>query len=260
MMDGVIEVAVAGVFALEVNNSFAKILLRRKKTARKYAEVARRWQNFRQIQMIYSCRYFLKSPRTVWSQERHRNWFIHTLLYRDDLYWMERFKMEKRTFKYICDELRESLAPRPNPLTKRASISVEEQVAICVYYMGSCGELRTIEDVFGYAKPTILKCVRRVANAIIEILLPVWIRMPTPDECVHQAELFEARTGLPQIIGAIDGSHIPITAPKVGYSDYINRKGWPSLNLQGFVNCDALLEHFCYIQITLRNLFKKSEA
>jgi hypothetical protein len=36
--------------------------------------------------------------------------------------------------------------------------------------------------------------------------------------------------------GAIDGCHIPIKAPENSYGDYLNRKGWHSLILQGV--CD----------------------
>lgn len=235
-----VETAISCVVIEEANSSFAKSLIARKKTARKYTDVFRQWQNFQSIKMIYSCRFFLRTSRAVWSKQRRRGWLFYLMVYRDEADWFESFKMGKETFKYICEELRQSLAPLPNPLTKRASVSVEEQVAISIYYMGCCAELRVIAELFGYAKSTVFKCVRRVCKAIVEVLLPVWIRMPTPDECEQQARLFEAKTGLLQIIGAIDGSQIPITAPKVRHSDYINRKGWPSLNLQGFVDYNAL--------------------
>ncbi len=45
------------------------------------------------------------------------------------------------------------------------------------------------------------------------------------------------RSGVfPQCGGAIDGSHIPISAPKSFHTDYHNRKGWYSVILQGFVD------------------------
>lgn len=40
----------------------------------------------------------------------------------------------------------------------------------------------------------------------------------------------------PQAIGAIDGSHIPVTPPLDGKSDYICRKGYPSVILQAVVD------------------------
>jgi hypothetical protein len=38
------------------------------------------------------------------------------------------------------------------------------------------------------------------------------------------------------VIGAVDGTHIPILAPTTGYSDFINRKGWTSFNVLAVVD------------------------
>lgn len=214
-------------------------LLRRKRQAKHILRLMRE-SYIRDITTIYSHRYFLRNPRTLWSKPRRRGWLAHVLKYRDEHDFFESFKMKKKTFQYICDMLRKILEPKLNLRTPRIPIGVEEQVAICVYYLGCCAELRVIGEIFGYAKSTIWKCVRRVCQSIVDILLPIWIKMPNQDECEKLSLLFEIRTGLPQIIGAIDGSHIPISPPKEGGSDFINRKGWPSINLQALVDHDIL--------------------
>lgn len=43
---------------------------------------------------------------------------------------------------------------------------------------------------------------------------------------------FETASGFPGVIGAIDGTHIRINAPKENSADYINRKGYHSIHLQ----------------------------
>lgn len=43
-------------------------------------------------------------------------------------------------------------------------------------------------------------------------------------------------SGLEKVIAAIDGCHIGIRGPKLFKRDYINRKGWESVVVQG--SCD----------------------
>ena len=57
---------------------------------------------------------------------------------------------------------------------------------------------------------------------------------------------FERKAGFPQVIGAIDGCHIPIICPKDVPEDYNNRKGFYSFILQGFVN-----RHLCFRNINV---------
>lgn len=224
----------------QINISLANRFLSQQRNTIKYILRLLRKKKIDTSLTIYSLKYFLRTPKRIWMKPRRKGWFAHLLIYRDEDDWFESFKMKKETFKYICEMLRSNLQPKPNPLTKRCSIEVEEQVGICIYYLGCCAELRVIGEVFGYAKSTIWKCVRRLSQAMVNILLLIWIRMPNQDECETSSLFFEIKTGLPQIIAAIDGSHIPMVPPKEGYSDYINRKGWPSLNLQALVDHDLL--------------------
>ena len=63
------------------------------------------------------------------------------------------------------------------------------------------------------------------------------ILWPSSGEAVHSitAECRSSR-GLKQVLGAIDGSHIPIKAPGLNQDPYINRKNFHSVVLQ--VTCD----------------------
>ena len=38
--------------------------------------------------------------------------------------------------------------------------------------------------------------------------------------------------GFPNVIGCVDGTHIPIIAPSVDEVDYVNRKSFHSINVQ----------------------------
>lgn len=58
-------------------------------------------------------------------------------------------------------------------------------------------------------------------------------------------EHFKRTCGFPNVIGAIDGTHIKIRAPPIDSASYINRKGFPSLNVQVVCDSRGLFTH-CY--------------
>lgn len=68
-------------------------------------------------------------------------------------------------------------------------------------------------------------------KALIE-LAPVVIKWPTGERLNEVWAGFENTSGFFKIIGAIDGIHINIPAPKNNPECYINRKGHHSIQLQ----------------------------
>uniref|UniRef100_A0A1A8CC85 Zgc:113227 n=1 Tax=Nothobranchius kadleci TaxID=1051664 RepID=A0A1A8CC85_NOTKA len=83
-------------------------------------------------------------------------------------------------------------------------------------------------------------CVKDFCAAAEAWLLPELIHLPDEGKFREIASYFESRWGLPQCVGAIDGSHIPIIAPRTFHTDYFNRKGWHSLILQAVVDGKGL--------------------
>ena len=51
---------------------------------------------------------------------------------------------------------------------------------------------------------------------------------------------FDNKSKLPNVVGAIDGSHVPIKAPKINHEDYFNRKHFYSFLVQGIVDASGL--------------------
>ena len=65
----------------------------------------------------------------------------------------------------------------------------------------------------------------------------MFIKFPVDEEDVTLAiRRMKSIAGLPNVIGAIDGSHVQIKAPKTCHEDYFNRKQNYSINLQGTVD------------------------
>ena len=88
-----------------------------------------------------------------------------------------------------------------------------------------------IADRFGMAQSTEMKCVERVVSSILEHLLPMYLAWPSGQERKKIMDSFSSK-GLQKVIGAIDGSHIPIKTPRENPEQYINRKGFHSIIIQ----------------------------
>lgn len=76
-----------------------------------------------------------------------------------------------------------------------------------------------------------MKCVRRVVNAL-DTLAPAFIAWPNEERSMVIRNGFFATSNFPNVVGAIDGTHINIPAPHDHPESYVNRKGHHSIQLQ----------------------------
>ena len=93
--------------------------------------------------------------------------------------WSESFRMSRQTFMYICNELRVCIEKKDT--TMRDSIRTEQRVAITLWYLSTGADFRTIGHLFGVAKSTVCIIIKSVCCAIVQLLLPKYIRRPIGD-------------------------------------------------------------------------------
>ena len=170
--------------------------------------------------------------RVLWIRNRSQSFTAITASW-DDLEWKRNFRVNRTTFRHLCSELSGKLQ---HASTVRAAISVETRVAIALWRLGTNVEYRTISHLFGVGISTACVIVHEVCRAIVDVLLKRYIRIPTGPQAMDIVRGFEHQWGFPQCFGAIDGSHIPIIAPKDSHADYYNRKGFYSIVLQALVD------------------------
>ena len=60
----------------------------------------------------------------------------------------------------------------------RGPLSVELRVAVTLWRLGINAEYRSIGHLFGVGLSTVFVAVREVCVAIVELLLPLYIRVP----------------------------------------------------------------------------------
>jgi hypothetical protein len=58
------------------------------------------------------------------------------------------------------------------------------------------------------------------------------IAWPDVNEVQFVKDQFSMKCGFPNVIGAVDGTHIRIPSPSDNQEKYINRKGYHSIQLQ----------------------------
>ncbi len=116
-------------------------------------------------------------------------------------------------------------------------MSVEKQLLITMWILGNPETIRSVSDRFNVTKSSVFRIVRCICHAIVNNLAAQFICWPSGEHLKQVTEQFQRNKGLPHCVGAIDGTHIPIKAPYDNPEQYVNRKKFHSVQLQGV--CDA---------------------
>ncbi|KAK4871867.1 hypothetical protein RN001_015991 [Aquatica leii] len=153
-------------------------------------------------------------------------------------------------------------------------VTVEKKVGMSLYYLASCCEYRVVANQFGVHKSTVCRALHQFVRATNNILTPKHIRMPNEAEATDIARAFEHASHIPNIIGAIDGTHIPMLPPTVGYRGYewwfiiIGDPAYPLLSwlVKGYTgtgltpNEDSFNAHMNTARVTVEIAFGRLKA
>ena len=207
----------------------------------------RRRQSQKKMQFIFlllvSIVLSKKVHRHVWMRTRSSHFWEYIINRTfSDKDWYENFRIRRHTFKYLCEKLRPHIEKETTRL--RYPISVELRVAVTLWFLATSTDYRTLSHLFGISKASVCMIVREVCRAIVENLTKQYIKIPNGNELRNMITSFKEKFGFPSCGGALDGSHIPISAPVEHHTDYYNRKGFYSIVLQGLVD-----HRYCFIDV-----------
>lgn len=140
-----------------------------------------------------------------------------------------RFRFSKETTIFICDMLRENLS---RPTQRHDSVSVELQVLSALRFYATGTFQIVLGDLNCLSQSFISKCVAKVSIELAN-LRQNFISMPTQDEVNVVFQQFYNIAHFPRVVGAIDGTHIPICNPGgLDAQRFFNRKQFYSINVQ----------------------------
>lgn len=122
----------------------------------------------------------------------------------------------------------------------RNAIPVEKRVGASLWRLATGECYRLCGLMIGLSKSAVVKCCHEFVQELC-LLKGNYIKFPT-NRAEVQAKVngFSERSKIPNIVAAVDGTHVPIKAPKTNHEDYFNRKHFYSFVLQGAVDAAGL--------------------
>ena len=128
----------------------------------------------------------------------------------------------------------------------RPPVELRKQILLSLWILGNPECLRSVADRFDVCRATAYRVYRRVCKAIVRHLMDEFITIPTGQKAQAVMGAFEEKRSFPGVLGAIDGTHIPIKAPSHNREQYINCKGFFSVQLQVIWDPDLFItDVFC---------------
>ncbi|XP_052082587.1 putative nuclease HARBI1 isoform X2 [Mytilus californianus] len=143
----------------------------------------------------------------------------------------ERYRFGREGIMFISNLVSNDVSRK----TKRNhALTVPQQVMVTMRFLATGSFLQVVGDTIGLHKGTVSRIVSDVLNSLCD-KRDEFIKWPrNVDETRGD---FYRLSGFPNVIGAIDGTHIRIQAPSEDEPSFVNRKGVHSVNVQAV--CDA---------------------
>ena len=159
-------------------------------------------------------------------------WVELTLNDRVECYNM--FRMTRSVFYRLHDTLVQNYG-----LTPSRGICTKEALAMFLWACGPPESLRQLKNRFGHSLETVSRKFSEVLYCICRLAVHI-IRPKDPQFRTIHRKLQEARfwPHFNDCIGAIDGTHIPVTVPKSELPKYVGRHHYSSQNVMAVCDFD----------------------
>ena len=177
---------------------------------------------------VLNAKWYVKPRSTCWFEEYLFNVYTPYMFY-------DILRMRRRTFDRLVNDLRPFIQGQQTHW--RQPIGVEKKVVVTLYKLMHGAAIPLVADKAALGKSTVSDILRQVCVAI-SVNFGHLVAWPVGRRLVRIAAAFQGKQWFPNCIGAIDGSHIYISAPSntIVAADHRNRNKSFSILLQGVVD------------------------
>lgn len=145
---------------------------------------------------------------------------------------IKRYRFSREGIMFITD----LLAPEiDHPTRRNHALLPYQQVLIALQYYATGTFQMVVGDPIQVSQPTSCRFINRVSRAL-SMKINDFVKMPEQGQVDVIKDGFYRIRNFPGVIGCVDGTHVWIISPHLNEADYVNRKGYHSLNVQ--VICD----------------------
>lgn len=144
-----------------------------------------------------------------------------------------RYRFGRESIEFLSELLRDDLE---RDTSRNHALSTTVQVLVALRFFASGSFLQVIGDTLGLSKSTVSRIISQVSLALAQ-KQGNFIKWPSTEAEIFQNKRgFFTKGGFPGVIGCVDGTHIKIQAPHQNENDFVNRKGFHSINVQAICN------------------------
>lgn len=159
------------------------------------------------------------------------------------------FRVNRAVFNLILQRITPHI--KGTDTNWKKAITPAQKLCAVLYVLASGSTTHGAAVATKVSQSVISRALLDVCKAIVTCLAPDFIKMPTkPADLMRNAAAFnklgkKGKTrvypkGLVNVIGAIDGTHIPIRNPTAESQEHYGRKGYPSFNCHAACGPDGI--------------------
>ena len=120
------------------------------------------------------------------------------------------------------------------PTKRNYALLPYQQVLIALQYYATGTFHMVVGDPLQVRQPTAFRAIHRVTNDLCRRIHD-FVKLPDENTLPQTKDEFYQLWGFPGVIGLIDGTHIWIVSPGENEVDFVNRKGYHSVNVLSYM-------------------------